>query len=55
LHGITRDGTRAGLDEEEALARFLDYLRDGVIVGHHIGHDIGTLDAGTSAAGGFAH
>ena len=24
---------------------FLDYLRDGVIVGHHIGHDIATIDA----------
>jgi DNA polymerase-3 subunit epsilon len=46
VHGITRDEARGGLDEREALTRFLDYLRDGVIVGHHIGHDIGTLDAG---------
>jgi DNA polymerase III subunit epsilon len=46
VHGITRDESRGGLDEEDALARFLDYLRDGVIVGHHIGHDIDTLDAG---------
>jgi DNA polymerase-3 subunit epsilon len=45
VHGVTRDETRGGLDEEEALARFLDYLRDGVIVGHHIGHDISALDA----------
>jgi len=46
VHGITRDEARRGLDEEVALARFLDYLRDGVIVGHHIDHDIQTLDAG---------
>ena len=46
VHGITRDEARGGVDEEEALARFLDYLGDGVIVGHHIGHDIATLDAG---------
>ena len=46
VHGITRDEARGGVDEEEALARFLGYLRDGVIVGHHIGHDIATLDAG---------
>jgi DNA polymerase-3 subunit epsilon len=46
VHGITRDEARGGLDEEEALVRFLDYLQDGVIVGHHIGHDIGMLDAG---------
>jgi DNA polymerase III subunit epsilon len=45
VHGVTRDGSRAGVDEAEALERFLDYLGDGVIVGHHIDHDIGTFDA----------
>jgi DNA polymerase III subunit epsilon len=53
VHGITRDETRGGLDEAEALRRFLEYLRDGVIVGHHIGHDIGTLDAGYERGWGF--
>ncbi|MFN7918260.1 MAG: 3'-5' exonuclease [Vicinamibacterales bacterium] len=46
VHGITRDEARRGIDEAEAIERFLDYVRDGVIVGHHIGHDIGVLDAG---------
>jgi DNA polymerase-3 subunit epsilon len=45
VHGITRDETRGGMDEPEALRRFLDYLKDGVIVGHHIDHDISTLNA----------
>jgi DNA polymerase-3 subunit epsilon len=45
VHGITRDQARKGVSEGEALARFLEYLRDGVIVGHHIGHDIATIDA----------
>lgn len=45
IHGITRDEASAGMDEPEALELFLDYLRDGVIVGHHIGHDIQTLNA----------
>ncbi|HET7217245.1 MAG TPA: 3'-5' exonuclease [Vicinamibacterales bacterium] len=45
VHGVTRDESRAGVAEPEALARFLDYLRDGVIVGHHIGHDVATFDA----------
>ena len=54
VHGITRDEARGGVDEEEALTRFLDYLRDGVIVGHHIGHDISTLDAGYERGGGIA-
>jgi DNA polymerase-3 subunit epsilon len=44
VHGITRDAARSGLDEPEALRRFLDYLQDGVIVGHHIGHDISTMN-----------
>ncbi|WP_295884711.1 PolC-type DNA polymerase III [uncultured Thiohalocapsa sp.] len=45
IHGITRDETRLGIGEEEALAGLLAYLRDGVIVGHHIGHDLAMIDA----------
>jgi DNA polymerase-3 subunit epsilon len=48
VHGITRDQSRAGVDEPQALEAFLAYLRDGVIVGHHIGHDVATLDAALS-------
>lgn len=44
VHGITRDEAREGMDEPEAIALFLDYLRDGVIVGHHIGHDVQALN-----------
>jgi len=44
VHGITRDEALEGMDEPEALQLFLDYLRDGVIVGHHIGHDIQALN-----------
>jgi DNA polymerase III epsilon subunit-like protein len=36
VHGITRDESQHGVDEPEAVGRFLGYLRDGVIVGHHI-------------------
>ena len=46
VHGVTRDESRGGIEEPEALEQFLDYLRDGVIVGHHIGHDICAFDAG---------
>jgi DNA polymerase-3 subunit epsilon len=41
------------MDEPEALEQFLDYLKDAVIVGHHIGHDIATLDAGYERHWGF--
>jgi DNA polymerase-3 subunit epsilon len=46
VHGVTRDDSRHGLDERLALRLFLEYLKDGVIVGHHIQHDILTLNAG---------
>ena len=44
VHGVTRDESRRGLEEPRALELFLDYLKDGVIVGHHIGHDVRTFD-----------
>lgn len=53
VHGITRDEARDGLDEPEALEQFLPYLRDGVIVGHHILHDIETLNAACERHFGF--
>jgi len=53
VHGITREQTRGGIDEPEALRLFLDYLQDGVIVGHHIGHDISTLNAACQRHWGF--
>lgn len=46
VHGVTRDDSRRGVAEAAALASFLEYLGDGVIVGHHIGHDVSTLNAG---------
>jgi DNA polymerase-3 subunit epsilon len=45
VHGITRDETIGALKEPDALAAFLQYLGQGVIVGHHIGHDIQCLNA----------
>ena len=44
VHGVTRDEASEGMEEGAAIAEFLEYLRDGVIVGHHIGHDIQALN-----------
>lgn len=45
IHGITRElAAEKGVPEEEALSSFLEYLGDGVIVGHHIQHDITMLE-----------
>lgn len=54
VHGITRQESLAGITEPEALQRFLAYLKDGVIVGHHIGHDVATLNAGYQRHWGFS-
>ncbi|MEM9227508.1 MAG: 3'-5' exonuclease [Verrucomicrobiota bacterium] len=41
VHGVTREAAEAsGIEEPAALAAFLGYLRDGIIVGHHIGFDV---------------
>ena len=53
VHGITRDDTLSGMEEPEALEAFLDYLADGVIVGHHISHDVDMLNAGYERHFGF--
>lgn len=51
VHGITRSETRDALDEPDALAALLDYLGDGVIVGHHISHDLRMIDAALARYG----
>jgi DNA polymerase III subunit epsilon len=53
VHGITRDETRDAMEESEALSLFLDYVKDGVIVGHHIGHDIQALNVAYQRHAGF--
>jgi DNA polymerase-3 subunit epsilon len=53
VHGITRDEASDGMNEPEALELFLAYLRDGVIVGHHIGHDIQMLNTAYERHFGF--
>ncbi|MCF7990999.1 MAG: 3'-5' exonuclease [Thiohalocapsa sp.] len=46
VHGITRDATRSsGVPEAQAIAKLLGYLRDAVLVGHHIRYDIDMLNA----------
>ena len=53
VHGVTRDESRRGMEEPQALELFLDYLKDGVIVGHHIGHDVATFDEAYQRHWGF--
>jgi DNA polymerase III subunit epsilon len=39
VHGITPDASRQGRTEADAIRAFLDYLDDGILVGHHVGFD----------------
>jgi DNA polymerase-3 subunit epsilon len=45
VHGVTPERSKRGYEEREGIERFLDYLGDAVIVGHHIGHDVSMVDA----------
>jgi len=53
VHGVTRDESRTGMEEPQAVELFLEYLKDAVIVGHHIGHDIAMLDEACERHWGF--
>ncbi|MEO5924278.1 MAG: 3'-5' exonuclease [Bryobacteraceae bacterium] len=53
VHGVTREESQAGIEEPQALEEFMDYLRDGIIVGHHIKHDVDTFDVGYERHWGF--
>jgi DNA polymerase-3 subunit epsilon len=54
VHGITQQQSMGGIDEPEALLRFLDYLGDAVIIGHHIGFDITVMSRAVERNFGFA-
>ncbi len=44
VHGLLRRDIDTGLDEAEAVSRFLDYLGNGVIVAHHADFDIAMIN-----------
>lgn len=40
LHGILREGKEEKVVEAEAIIRFLDFIKDATLVGHHVDFDI---------------
>ena len=41
VHGITKEESmREGIDEEDALRQFSDYIGDACLVGHHVDFDV---------------
>ena len=53
VHGITREESSRGVAEPQALEQFLAYLKDGVIVGHHIAHDVQCFNVACERHFGF--
>lgn len=44
VHGITQEESMRGVEEAEAVERFLAYLGDAVLVGHHVLFDVTLIE-----------
>lgn len=44
IHGILKNGTMAKMNEEAALIAFVDYIRDAVLVAHHVDFDVAVIN-----------
>lgn len=40
IHGILKEGKEEKIVEAEAIIRFLDFIKDSILVGHHVSFDI---------------
>jgi DNA polymerase-3 subunit epsilon len=53
IHGIMPGERDGNIREEEAIARFMDYLGDSVLVAHHIGFDVAMINRSLKQFGPF--
>ncbi len=44
IHGILKGGNLEKVTEKEAIEQFLDYIKNDVLVGHHVGFDMAMVD-----------
>lgn len=44
IHGILKDGDLKKITEEEAIKRFLGYIKNDVLIAHHAGFDYGMVN-----------
>lgn len=51
IHGLLKGGNDIKLPEEEAIVSFLDYIKDSILVAHHVGFDVGMVNAGLTRMG----
>jgi len=46
IHGILREGKEEKIVEAEAIIRFLEFIKDAILVGHHVDFDIEIINQG---------
>ena len=51
IHGLLKEGNDIKMPEEEAIVSFLDYIKDSILVAHHVGFDVGMINAGLTRMG----
>ena len=44
VHGILSNHLKSGTSEKEILLKFLEFIQNGIIVGHHIGFDLAMIN-----------
>ncbi|WP_439129085.1 3'-5' exonuclease [Polaribacter sp.] len=44
IHGILKNGDIKKVDEITAIQQFLKYIKNAVLVGHHVGFDVGMIN-----------
>jgi DNA polymerase-3 subunit epsilon len=40
IHGILKEGKEEKITETEAVIQFLGFIKDAVLVGHHVSFDV---------------
>lgn len=44
IHGILKEGKLSKIEEKEAIIKFLDYIKDAVLVAHHAAFDVAMIN-----------
>lgn len=51
IHGILKEGKEKKLTENEAVVKFLDFVKDSTLVGHHVRFDVNMVNAALQRMG----
>jgi DNA polymerase-3 subunit epsilon len=51
IHGILKEGKEEKQTERDAVSQFLDYIKDAILVGHHVRFDIKMINTALQRMG----